>query len=369
MTTNDMKIKLNYVIATDTQKVFSVKHKDNDAHYNKLYIADTDALTSFNTPNTVENANGFQIMTDSETSRMTGFIHNLYDSNNVFFKSAIYNISKINRTDTSKDFVNITDSPTGSLSSGIQVNGTLYILKSPTVNSSLNFDVYQLLSEDNGLYEIEYTNTISTTIYNYDNIFNMLKSGEFETENAVSCNLLNVQYNKLYELPGNIKNDYQSSNIAVNQIKTKNQYNSLFNMAHNDINILKNCRDYILIDKCNNEIYLKYYDNIYYMKASNNTDVNNDIDVIKDVNNTEQNQTYNLTYQNIDVIKSINRQSKTSAHKSNVFSISINTSMINQLSNTVKENVINEIKNISRDIVENISPVDTQLFKIYVNGQ
>ena len=47
--------------------------------------------------------------------------------------------------------------------------------------------------------------------------------------------------------------EYPPTNIiATNTFKTKNQYNSLYTMEHDDSSILAHARQYVAVDCCNN---------------------------------------------------------------------------------------------------------------------
>ena len=139
-------------------------------------------------------------------------------------------------------------------------------------------------------------------------------------------------------------------------------------MTHDISNILTNARRYIAIDHCNNQLYLKYYDDIFY------NDNNSDYAI--------SSQLYNQNYQRLEVVKALNRFEAINAHKTNYYDIDVVCEQLfndfnneieshseNNLSNiiqVVKQNLKHEIANCIVDICKNIAPVDTQLVKVNV---
>lgn len=343
--------KINYIVATDSQIIYSLSTNDSAEH---IYLANTDKLDKLSSTQTLDGSMCF-----SNDGQM---YHNLYDSDDVFYKSAIYKTSKTVRTGTTSDFQDVTKIPTTPLICGTQLDNTLYMLQSPSTCGRVNYDVYQTILSTRMTNEqlndtLSNSTDISTIIYNRTQIQHGL-STSINPVSVILSTMTNIKYNMIYEMPGSVKNDYQSSNIAANTFKAKNQYNQKYDMAHDETYKLANCRDYIAIDKCNNQLYLKYYDNQqYYVNPNSST-----APVTGD-------QTSRFKHQNIEVISNVNRYANLIGHKSNLYSIAIKTDMISKISGKAQENIINEIKNITRDIVEKIAPVNTQLFDIYVNGK
>ena len=74
----------------------------------------------------------------------------------------------------------------------------------------------------------------------------------------------------IYEIPGNIYNDYDSSNIAANTFKCKNMLNSTYDMEHTSHKVLTHARKYDRIDHCNKQVYMTYHDNIDYSNKMSN---------------------------------------------------------------------------------------------------
>lgn len=95
----------------------------------------------------------------------------------------------------------------------------------------------------------------------------------------------------LYEINGSMYNDFESGNIAASTFKAKNHLDCTYSMQHNEQHKLKDARDYVEIDKCNDLVYLKYYDNTRYEndgKASTGNDMhgfsNQGIEVLSKIN-------------------------------------------------------------------------------------
>jgi hypothetical protein len=92
----------------------------------------------------------------------------MYDTQDVFYKSAIYEKSKSIRDNTTYDFKNIfSHNLSSSLNSIIQVNNTLYSYEklSEYGHVEISSDSYSCLSNDNGLIKLQ--NKIIET-YTYD---------------------------------------------------------------------------------------------------------------------------------------------------------------------------------------------------------
>lgn len=338
--------KINYIIATDNQIIYSLSTSTDANH---MYVANTDKLHHLSSTTTIDGSMCF-----TNNGQM---YHNLYDSDDVLYKSAIYKTSKTARTGTTSDFQNVVNIPSAPLIYGTQVENTIYALQAPSIKGHVNYDPYQTILStymtSSQMHDaLNNAADISTVIYDYDAIEKGLSS-TIDPISAILSTMTDIKYNMILEIPGNVKNDYQSSNIAANTFKAKNQYNQKYDMTHDNKYKLANCRNYISIDKCNNQVYLKYYDNQQYGHSTN-------------ISSTQTNR---FKHQNIEVISNINRYVNLVGHKSNLYSIAITTDMISNISEKVQKNVINEIKNITRDIVEKVAPVNTQLFDIYVNGK
>lgn len=286
-------------------------------------------------------------------------IHNMYMSDTCFYKSAIYNTSKTLRTDTTYDFNNITNHK---LSAGfinfIQVNNTLYGLEPMTQFGRyvIDTDIYSYISADNNRLLPESSN-ISTIIYNYAEISAAVKNDLTQLGDiAVLSALTNIEYNMLYEIPGNIYNDYESGNIAANTFKGKNAFDSLYNMDHSNDCILNNARQYKSIGNCNNQVYLTYNDNIKY-STSESPAYKSQFDDVND-----------LKCDKVEIIDSINRYANLAGHKTNLYSVTVQTNLFQGIDNNqIKENLKKEVQYAVNNIVSKLAPVHTQLLNVVIN--
>ena len=159
--------------------------------------------------------------------------------------------------------------------------------------------------------------------------------------------LENIEYNMVFEIPGNIYNDYSSGNIAANSYKGKNAFDSAYDMSHSDKNVLEHAREYKHIGNCGNQVYLTYSDNISYADKSSSP--------------TSSDGLYGTDFDKVEMLGNINRFANLNGHKSNLYSIVINTDLFNGISGTNRQSIIDNIKteiqhNVQK-IVEKLAPV------------
>lgn len=350
--------------------IFQVK--DNNEN-KKMFFTDSSYTNSFEpVDNLKDNTNNVSKYNKNSLYTQIGdtykVYYNMYDSKTPFYKSAIYKKGKSQRNNTTYDFQDTTNHKLEhDLINAVQVENIIYAIepKNSAGRYDLSCDIWSWISVDHN-YVLPPLNKIDTTIYDFDYIAHRLNSNlSIDANLAIKTNLNNIHYNMIYEINGNIYNDYESGNIAANTFKGKNQFDCTYDMSHNEQYILKNTREYVDIDKCCNQVYLKYYDNINYANSSSNP--------------TESaTNNYGFKYQNIEIIKSINRYKNLNGHKSNLYSVSINTDILDNIrtnsvltydqTNALINNVILELKNYVKTIVETMQPAHTQLFNIYING-
>ena len=285
-------------------------------------------------------------------------IHNIYNSVQPFYKSAVYKIGKTQRTGMTYDFQNIFATKLSSqLYSPIQLQNSIYMLQSATPygHYDIDEDIYSHLSSDNGL-TLPLENRIKTCIYDKAYLKHQLDSNKpIDGSKATLSTFDKICYNMIYEIPIDIYNDYYSSNIAANTIKTKNQYNSEYDMAHDADHVLLNARNYTSIDNCGQQVYLKYDSAIDYDNSQNNE--------------TSQKKTFDITLESIEMIRGINRYLNSTSHKSHVYSVVVNTDLLNGLTEQpkMKDNLKYEIQNCVRQIVTSLAPAQTQLLNVVIN--
>lgn len=126
-------------------------------------------------------------------------------------------------------------------------------------------------------------------------------------------------------------------------------------MAHDTDHVLLNARNYTSIDNCGQQVYLKYDSAIDYDNSQNSE--------------TSQKKTFDITLESIEMIRGINRYLNSTNHKSHVYSVVVNTDLLNGLTEQpkMKDNLKYEIQNCVRQIVTSLAPAQTQLLNVVIN--
>lgn len=298
----------------------------------------------------------------SYKSNGTRLVHNIYDSEDVYYKSAIYSRPISKRDSTTYDFVNsFSYNMPSSLTNIEKIGNTLYSYANLYTNGHVRIssDSYSFLSIDNGsssLYDV----SVATVTYDKQKIKDVLSTNpeELTSTNVTLCSYIGVNYNMLYEFPGNIWNDYTSGNIAANTLRCKNHLDSSYNMNHDDTYVFKNCRKYIGILPCNNQLYLKYIDTEQYQKNGQSSNVRS--------SNTTK------TYEFIEGVDSITRYSNRDGNKSSLYSLKITTKLVdaNRINNNaVLDTIKTSIKSISYQLAKKLQPVTSELINVYLESK
>lgn len=303
----------------------------------------------------------------------------MYNSKQPYYKSAIYKRGKSLRNGTTYDFQDVTNHKLSSeLLDICHLDNIMYAIepKNEYGRYELSCDVWSWLSVNHSKIALP-LKKIDTFIYDYDKVEEVLKNNanlNLCADALIRDTFNSIQYNMIYEINGNIYNDYEGGNIAANTFKAKNQYNCEYDMLHNSHgNILSCARDYVEINACDDVLYMKYYDNVnYYNNGTSTTKVHNN---------------YNFCYPNIEVVKAINRYESFNAHKTNLYSIVVKTDILqkvkeyittnaggeshfdetkSKLLNLILNNIGLEIANGVRSIAESLQPAHAQLYSIYV---
>lgn len=306
-----------------------------------------------------------------------GVLHNLYDSSQILFHNIAarrhkypyldeYDYQHIYRATSDVENKKLNNTTIKSI---VQTQNTFYGIDSLGTHGHyfINDSYYEWLAQDNG-YACPVPFKYNTLLYNGENV----SSGNISA--AISAVVHGIQYNTLYEIPGNIQQDYKSGTFIGNTVKLKNQYNYTYSMLHDGVSVLSNARDYYEICNCNDLIYLKYKDNKVYLsdKINNKDSIPVSIDDNYSVTHIsaklgiDSESTYKLPL--IEVLTHINRGASSSNHKSSLYSLTLDTQFLKAINNqSIKENLRSEIKNCIRQIVEKIAPANTQLFSVTVN--
>lgn len=178
--------------------------------------------------------------------------------------------------------------------------------------------------------------------------------------------IFNTQKNYILKFPiSDIVTDYEGGNVHADIYPCKNHLNSTYDIEINNEQLNHN-RKYCGLNKSGNDIYLKYYDNVNYDLIYNG--VENGLSVL----NAVQDATNSLPYQKIESFKKTTFTNK-KKHKSNLFSVRIkdlvDISEVTDKENDVKNKIREELYISIQDIVKNVCPVNTQLFKVYFGNQ
>lgn len=389
-------IKLDYIKATDTVKQVCIKRTNVDDPNDvsrAVYLLNQDKDDDYFNWNYEDNKTGFKLSVEEQ-----GFMHNMYSTKDMFYKSAIYDKGKSNRTGTTYDFKNIfshnLEEPYKDVA---HIENTLYASTalSPYGHIDISCDSYQYLAQDNGnikLHNVE----IETCLYNRDAVNKVVNGDDDARISTVAKTFTGIPYNTMLEIPGNILNENDSGNMAANAFKGKNQYNSIYDMqhTHSSSNCLSNnllhTRSYTKIDNCNNQLYFKYYDNLSCISASVETPATTSGDSYIPAKQelsaiASNNQLYNdVKIQNIETIDYITRYVNRYGHKSSLYSIVVDTD--NKLFNNESfmpnvseddpqaklnrrhsmEMLKNNIKSFVKNITKKLMPVNTQLFEVVI---
>ncbi len=188
----------------------------------------------------------------------------------------------------------------------------------------------------------------------------------------VRTNIPGIDYNYIAKIPmttiasNNSKTDYDNGNIYAQLFNTKTMYNSIYKMQMSSDMSLQNCRDYIEVNSCAGDTYLKYNDNVNY--------------TIDSTGNIVKNKSKKVSYPKIESINQV--VSKTNAlHKSYFFSINLqdigdeieyneeNAKSIQKNTDKLKKEIKHDIEQAIRQIVDNVCPVQTQLFEVQYSGK
>lgn len=196
------------------------------------------------------------------------------------------------------------------------------------------------------------------------------RTGNVDKAFDVCKDVREMQYNYVVDIDQNKNNtNYFNGDIFGNGFLCKNMYNSTYSTEMPSEYQIKNCRQYCGIQPvCGNSLVLKYYDNVNYQLA--NTDGNQ-------YNAISSQSAY--PYQKVEYFIP-NKFSVEAKHKSNLFSIKLEKTGLDDLSmeqnklddpnkeklrKAYAERIKRDIANGVKSLVDSIAPANTQLFKTY----
>lgn len=305
----------------------------------------------------------------------------LYSINDICIKSS---------TEKSKNFQNLTSNKTSDNYVDVYAPnidneltymcqcGTYTLALMPRTNNGPNY-----LQTNLATLNKELSNTIENTIYSWEIKSSDIKTYIYNTKETLNLddaehlsnyfkpkyNLAGLKYNYILEIPNclnlNVYNDYESGDIQGDFLQTKNQYDALYSINMPEISTIQNTRDYIGIDVCGNQPYLKFYDNKNYSTGlTQNVKTNN----LSDINTIEVAEDYTnyYPYQKIETFDYVNKFKNNNVHKSPLYSLKINKSGISYISDSnIRTRLKKEITNNIREITKKLCPAQTQLFNVY----
>lgn len=305
----------------------------------------------------------------------------LYLINDICIKSSVKkpeNLQKISSKKTSDDFVDIyapviSDEFVYMCQYGTYTlalthrttNGPNYLQTNlATLNNELSNSI------DNTIYSWEINSQqIKTYLYNTKDTLNDKNSEELSNYFKPKYNLVGLKYNYILEIPNvldyNVYNDYESGDIQGDFVQAKNQYDAKYSINMPSISSIQNARDYIGIDVCGNQPYLKFYDNVNYNTSLNIQTKTNNFDDIQSVGISED--SYKVyPFQKIETFDYINRFRNVSKHKSPLYSLKINKTGLSYIKDSdARIKIKKEITNNIREITKKLCPAQTQLFNVY----
>lgn len=374
MTTLDI-ISIKDFKSTSTQNIITLNTSSNEI---KTYFTNTETFDESFDPKEPTNKCCLSSM------NLSCVIHNLYDSS----KTLVHNLTARSHKYPFEDQIDyqhiynaVLDKDGNSLSnqicSVVQTQDTLYALNSPSIYGHFYVgDEYgRWLASDNG-----YVSAIPMEIqtFLYKDLTTIISNDMSSTVKDV---IHGIKYNTLFEIPGNNIQNYIAGSLLGTTMKTKTQYSSDYSMRHNRLDreyLLSHTRQYSGIHNCNNQIYLTYTDTDDYQRSDkvDHPDYDHDINHIfagNPTTTTDVASPYRLPH--IEYITNINRGADTSAHKTSLYSLDVQTDFLtgekNMLSadnqQILHDNVKLELQTVIRELAQNIVPANTQLFKINIS--
>ncbi len=317
----------------------------------------------------------------AEITKNGVLIDPLYLINDICIKSSVEkpnNLQKISSKKTSDNYVDIY-SPVisdefiymcqyGSYTLALThrtTNGPNYL---QTNLATLNNELSNYI--DNTIYSWEINSQqIKTYLYNTKDTLNDKDQKELSNYFKPKYNLVGLKYNYILEIPNvlgsNVYNDYESGDIQGDFVQAKNQYDAKYSINMPSISSIQNARDYIGIDICGNQPYLKFYDNVNYYLGLNTQTKTTNFDDIQSIGVSEDSSKV-YPFQKIETFDYINRFRNISKHKSPLYSLKINKTGLSYIKDSdARIKIKKEITNNIREITKKLCPAQTQLFNVY----
>lgn len=412
------KAQTKNIITGDKQKYFLIDVEKDGQIQHKIYVADLERDELLSKPVTSLSSEITNISNAYDWSNKV-FLHNLFDITNEYAPIDGRGYAFKNKNDIDEnDAESYSDiyAPTTFSTVGIgSVGNYMYLLTDKlTTGAWYNIRFIQDSSVSAGVHNstetlVKSSEELLTTIYPPVSDFEKVKDDFEKFSNIYSprAQIAGIPYNHILEYPTNVYALFKDNTILTNTLIGKNHlgydYSQHAELKFDDRtgkNYYKipELRSYCRIGSCGGTAYLVYKNdttvsssqynynsvsadssNAYIQPAQLTTSrietdpsSKTESDIVKDgVTKFE----YAEQYERVEVLKSVNRYSSKSIHKTNLYSIELNNLGLNSAFNSLgseKQVVINKIKksvrNGIRALCEKIQPGNTQLFDVYFTG-
>lgn len=352
---------------------FNKKHQ----RYNRTFVLDTDLASRAFAPD-------FDGMDSSQNIMKTGseeIVYPMYDMIDVHVKSAYQNQASSLKT---YDAVNVDRKREDVYLPQLQ--------KDPIGFCQLQNDAYMLTeatSREQGMLE----SSLKTSRMNKDvgrtytvqiksgnaktYLYSRRSDGVIDVQGMPQSNLAGIEYNNITQFPqSEIRVGYSQGNEYGYTIRGKNALDSQYDMnvklEDNRLSAFK-CRDYAGIGQFSgNQLYFKFYDGVEYNGISAGSNIQ--------VNRTDSADIFSVVpYQKIECAL-INKYTSANTHKTRFFSVKMLNTELGQYENvdtqSSKEDlqkklygqIMQDIRGAVREIVENLQPAHTQLYRVMFDG-
>lgn len=202
------------------------------------------------------------------------------------------------------------------------------------------------------------------------------EDGAVDVKGIPRFNLDGIEYNNVTQFPqGSIHAGYSEGNEYGYIVRGKNAMDSVYNMnvsADGQVVAASGCRDYAGVGRFSGDrLYFKFFDGARYSGLSSDRQ---DVPVRRDAR-------YEVPYQKIECAY-INQYTSANLHKSRLFSVKMNNTELAQFEGVddaqlepeerakkkVYSQIMQDIRGAVREIVENLQPSHTQLFRVMFDG-
>lgn len=390
--------ELNYITAGKSQNTFNITYKYTEDGMIQLKEKQApEGLSVSRTHTFFGDIGEYDTMSDNYNSNKQSFydmtnnilVHNLYSNERIKTKTTAKQHNSIGQYQDiyvphiSNDFIHMCQFKSNAY--GLTREYTYNPLTLRTVNnnyiendtsyhtqlSTCHFHTY-LYPTPKDIYAA--CSTYTEVIDNNDDLSNQLISSIF----CPNVDLCGMHHNYIVEIPENGKFiDYLNGHLIGDTIVAKNHLDYTYTLSVDDSYNISGCREYCNIDQCGGRLYMTYRNTVNYRSISSNVvtyydNVNDDLDLSIAQYAIERQPTY-YNYQHVEVIDSWNRfdGDVNTGHKSSMFSIRLVDTGLNEstIPDEAKKKLRENVEHNVRQIIDNLIPAHTQLFKVYFDGK